>query len=107
MAQLNASVGATVNKGDTLLTVYPRENLQVEISVNEYDLAEIAQGDTVQLNFTWDEDAAETVTGTVDMISHVSSSESGEAVYKAYVSFDPPDQTRLGMTVMVTAGSQE
>lgn len=107
VAQLNASVGATVNKGDTLLTVYPRENLQVEISVNEYDLAEIAQGDTVQLNFTWDEDAAETVTGTVDMISHVSSSESGEASYKAYISFGPPAQTRLGMTVMVTAGSEE
>ena len=79
----------------------------MEVSVNEYDLAEIAQGDTVQMNFTWDEDASETVAGTVDMISHVSSSESGEAVYKAYVSFDPPDQTRLGMTVMVTAGSEE
>jgi len=107
VAQLNASVGATVNKGDTLLTVYPRESLQVEISVNEYDLAEIAEGDTVRLSFTWDEDAAETVTGTVEMISHVSSSETGEAAYKAYISFDPPAQTRLGMTVMVTTGSAE
>lgn len=107
VAQLNASVRATVNKGDTLLTVYPRESLQVEISVNEYDLAEIAEGDTVRLSFTWDEDAAETVTGTVEMISHVSSSETGEAAYKAYISFAPPAQTRLGMTVMVTTGSAE
>ena len=107
VAQLNASVGATVNKGDALLTVYPRESLQVEISVNEYDLAEIAEGDTVRLSFTWDEDAAETVTGTVEMISHVSSSETGEAAYKAYISFEPPAQTRLGMTVMATTGSAE
>ena len=41
------------------------------------------------------------------MISHVSSSETGEAAYKAYISFEPPAQTRLGMTVMVTTGSAE
>lgn len=107
VAQLNASVGGTVNKGDTLLTVYLRESLQVEISVNEYDLAELAEGDTVRLSFTWDEDEAETVEGTVAMISHVSSSDSGEAAYKAYITFDPPQETRLGMTVMVIAGEEE
>ena len=44
----------------------------------------------------------EKLVGAVDMISHVSSSTSGDAAYKAYVSFTPPAQTRLGMTVVVT-----
>ena len=38
------------------------------------------------------------------MISHVSSATSGDAAYKAYIAFDAPEQTRLGMTVVVTAG---
>ena len=102
VAQLNVSAGATVNKGDVLLTVYPKDALQVEISIDEYDLADIAEGDEVTLVFSWDESNQEKLVGTVDMISHVSSSTSGDAAYKAYVSFTPPAQTRLGMTVVVT-----
>lgn len=104
VAQLNVSAGATVNKGETLLTVYPKDQLQVEISVDEYDLAEISEGDTVNLTFTWDDEDAEKHTGVVKMISHVSSVTSGDAAYKAYIGFDAPEQTRLGMTVVVTAG---
>ena len=104
VAQLNVSAGATVNKGETLLTVYSKDQLQVEISVDEYDLAEISEGDTVNLTFTWDDEDAEKHTGVVKMISHVSSVTSGDAAYKAYIAFDAPEQTRLGMTVVVTAG---
>ena len=103
VATVNTSVGSNVNKGDTLLTVYTMDTLQVEISVNEYDLPTIAEGDTVALTFNYDESKSMQTTGTVEMISHLSSSAEGsEASYPAYISFVPDEDVRIGMTVVIT-----
>ena len=103
IASVDVSAGQTVGKGDTLLTVYPEDSLQIEISVDEYDLASLSEGDTLSLAFNYDEDKSETLTGTVAMISHVSSAQSdGEASYSAYVDFTPTASVRLGMTVVAT-----
>lgn len=100
-ASVNAAVGANVNKGDTLLTVYTMDSLQVEISVNEYDLAAIAEGDTVQLTFNYDESNTVQTTGMVSMISHLSSGEGSEASYLTYIDFVPDENVRIGMTVII------
>ena len=103
VASVNTSAGATLNKGDTLLTVYTMDALQIEISVGEYDLVSIREGDTVNISFNYDEDKDQQTTGTVDMISHVSTSEdSSEASYLAYVNFVPNENVRIGMTAVVT-----
>ena len=80
IATVNTSAGANVNKGDALLTVYTMDTLQVEISVNEYDLSAIA----------------------VASISRLSATQSGEAAYQAYIDFTPNEQVRIGMTAVVT-----
>ena len=102
IATVNTSAGANVNKGDALLTVYTMDTLQVEISVNEYDLSAIAEGDPVEITFNYDPDNAVRLPGTVAAISHLSSAQSGEAAYQAYVDFTPNEDVRIGMTAVVT-----
>lgn len=102
IATVNTSAGANVNKGDALLTVYTMDTLQVEISVNEYDLSAIAEGDAVEITFNYDPDNAVRLPGTVASISHLSATQSGEAAYQAYIDFTPNEQVRIGMTAVVT-----
>ncbi len=102
VATVNTSAGANVNKGDTLLTVYTMDTLQIEISVNEYDLSAISEGDSVDITFNYDPDRPTQLTGTVSMISHLSTSQDSEASYLAYVDFVPDENVRIGMTAVVT-----
>lgn len=101
VASVHASVGAKVSKGDTLLTVYPMDHMQVEITVNEYDLADIAEGDEVTLIFGSDGDSQVQTTGTVSMISYLSSSNDSEASYLTTIDFVPDASIRIGMTAVV------
>ena len=108
VASVNTSAGANVSKGDTLLTVYTMDSLQIEINVNEYDLATIAEGDTVLISFNYDETKTEQTTGTVSLISHISTTDSaGEASYLAYIDFEPDKDVRIGMTVVVSTIDDE
>lgn len=100
IATVHTSVGAKVSKGDTLLTVHPMDRLQVEITVNEYDLVDIAEGDEVTLTFGSDDDAIRT-TGTVSMISYLSSGSDSEASYLTTIDFVPDASIRIGMTAVV------
>lgn len=106
IATVSTSAGANVSKGDTLLTVYTMDTLQIEISVNEYDLAAIAEGDEVEITFNYDPDQPIQVKGTVSMISHLSSTSNNEASYLAYVDFVPDDNVRIGMTAVITTIDQ-
>ena len=101
VASVNTSVGSNVNKNDTLLTVYTMDSLQVKISVNEYDLVDIAEGDKVQLTFNYDESKSVQTTGTVALISHLSSGSGSEASYETYIDFVPDENVRIGMTVVI------
>lgn len=100
VASVNVSAGSSVSKGDTLITVYPRDKMQVEIEIDEYDLSEIKQGDQIELEFNYDDSTDTTVTGTVALISYVSSSTStSDVTYNAYINFSADENVRLGMTV--------
>ena len=103
VASVNVSAGSTLNKGDTLLTLYPRDRMQVQVELDEYDLEEIAEGDVLTLTFHYDDSATTQTTGTVAMISHVSeSTDTTDVMYLAYLDFTPTEQVRLGMTVSAT-----
>lgn len=103
VASVNTSAGANINKGDTLITVHTMDALQIEISVGEYDLVSIKEGDTVTISFNYDESKEQQTTGTVDMISHLSTStDDSEASYLAYIDFIPNENVRIGMTAVVS-----
>ena len=102
VASVNAATGTAVTKGDTLLTVYPRDKMQVQIDVDEYDLTDIAQGDQVTLTFNYDDTGDHVYTGTVAMISHVSNTTStSDVTYPAYIDCPVDENIRLGMSVTV------
>jgi multidrug efflux pump subunit AcrA (membrane-fusion protein) len=109
IASVDVAAGQNVNKGATLITVNPDDSLQIEFSVNEYDLAGIAEGDAVDILFNWEENSGKIYKGTIAMISHVSSAaqDSTEATYKAYADFEAEPFVRLGMTVVVYINSGE
>lgn len=107
IASVDVAAGSSVSKGGTLLTVYPADSLQIEISIAEYDLSSISEGDQVTIGFNWDESSSTVYTGVVSMISHISASSDAEASYKGYIDFDPGQDVRLGMTVVVYTGSGE
>ena len=107
VASVDTADGGSVQKDQSLITVYPSDAMQVEIAISEYDLSTIAEGDRVQIGFNWDETSERLYEGTVSMISYVSASQDGEASYKGYVDFVPDENVRLGMTVVVYTIDEE
>ena len=99
---MDVAAGGTVEQGGLVATICPRDHMQIVMDVNEYDLIDIAQGDTVALTFTYDDMGFSTATGVVSMISDVSfSTDTSDVTYAVYIDFDPAEDIRLGMTVMV------
>lgn len=108
IASVSISAGSTITKGDTLLTVYPQDEMQVVIDIDEYDLVDIHEGDQVLMEFNYDDSDDSMCYGTVSMISHVStSSSSSDVAYEAYIDFTPNNNIRLGMSVLVSTTEDE
>lgn len=100
---VNAKTGMAVNKGDSLLTLCPRDSLRIEISISEYDLAAIREGDAVTftLNYQEGEETPATYNGVVEEISYLGVQEGGEVTYKGYISFEYDGDIRIGMGAVV------
>ena len=121
LAALNVSVGANVNKGDVIATLYARDKLQLKVEVNEADLSALTEGTPVEIRFNWNEDAedAASLPGTVRQVLYTaveaasgdgmseSGSASDSASYIAYIDFDADEDTRIGMTAVVRPVSTE
>lgn len=110
VATADAKVGTAVAKDANLITVYPDNAFEIEIEVSEYDLTEIHEGDKVVIEFDWDADGLKKYVGEVVTISKVNketTDKSSEALYSAYIRFEPDEQVRLGMSVMVRVVDEE
>ena len=106
VASVDVTAGSSVSKGDSVIKIYPSDSMQIEISIPEEDLTELHEGQTVDIEFYWDIDEAKTYTGTIASISHLSATTEGDqrsdkTYYKAYVTFTPDENVRLGMSVIV------
>ncbi|MBE5778246.1 MAG: HlyD family efflux transporter periplasmic adaptor subunit [Clostridiales bacterium] len=103
VATITAKTGTPVNKGDSLLTLYPRDSLRIEITISEYDLASIKEGDpvTFTLNYQDGQETPVRYQGVVEQISYVGTLEGGEVSYKGYISFEYDEAIRLGMGAVV------
>lgn len=106
VASVEAAQGGAVEKGGKLITVFPKDAMQIEMKVSELDLNEIHEGDHVSIEFEWDADGALQLDGVVSGISSVGEEKgennaSSDAQYSAYVDFTPVDSVRLNMSVIV------
>ena len=110
ISQLNAQQGSAVQKDEVVAVLYPEGSMRVEAQVEEANLAEIAVGDPVSIELIWNQDDEVTYPGTVSLISAIAdstSSESGSVTYTVYIDFTPDEDTRFGMSAVVTTLEKE
>lgn len=114
IAQLNLTQGVSIEKDSVAATLYPSGDMCVEAQIGEADLCQIQEGDPVEVELVWNQDEEKTYQGVVAMISKVAdttattSDTSGAAVtYQVYVDFAPDDNTRYGMTALVSTVDNE
>ena len=108
VAKINLEQGANVEKGSVAAVIYPDSEMRVEASVSEYDLDSVHVGDTVTVELLWNQDNGVSYEGTVSMISAIADETPTEAegdtdtTYTVYVSFTPDENTRYGMSAVVS-----
>jgi len=103
--QLNRNQGGKAEKDSVVAVIYPEGKMRIEAQVSEYDLPEIAVGDSVNVELIWNQDAEVNYAGTVSMISGIAAESNGEsedASYTVYVDFTPDANTRYGMSAVVS-----
>ncbi len=107
LSTVSVQKGASVNENSVVAEIYPRGAVWVAISVSEMDLKEIAVGQKVLVELDWNEDDGVCYEGTVEMISALGTTQNDGTFYQAYVSFEPDEGTRYGMTALVTTVGEE
>lgn len=111
--QLSVQQGGAIQKGSVVAVLYPDSAMRVEAQIEEANLAYIAVGDPVSVELLWNQDEEVTYDGVISMISaiadeSVSGMEGDSAVtYTVYVDFTPDENTRYGMTAIVTTQDDE
>ena len=105
VASVDAKKGAKVEKGDALITVYPKDEIQIEILISEADLPTIRVGETVSIEFNWSIEHEDRQEGVITSISYINQTDENATgtTYKAYINFEPDENIRLGMTAIVYA----
>ncbi len=100
VGSLSATQGSSIQGGNVVAVIYPRDGMRVEATVPEDSRSEINVGDKVMIELESDE--SKTYKGTVTMVSSVAESGSSETSYRVLVSFTPDHEVNFGMSVVVT-----
>ncbi len=107
IASLSVEKGGNINENSVVAVIYPKNAMRVTVEVPELDLKEIQVGQKVIVELDWNQDDGVAYEGTVDMISRLGTTGSENATYKARVSFIPDENTRYGMSALVTTTEEE
>ena len=110
ISRIDAQAGGSVQKGNVVAVIYPESAMRIEAQVSEADLASIAEGDPVSIELLWNQDDEVTYEGTIDMISAIANESNGGddgVTYTVYVDFMPDENTRYGMSAIVTTLEDE
>lgn len=86
IATVDATAGADILSGDALCSILQGEDMVLTIAVDELDVVNVAEGQSVTLSVDALPDL--TLTGTVQRIAPVGSSSSGVSTYDVKLSFD-------------------
>lgn len=110
VAQMNLSQGGKVEKDSVAAVLYPSGKMRIEAQIEEANLSSIAVGDPVIIELIWNQDEEITYDGTISMISGIANEPSGESdavKYNVYVDFTPDENTRYGMSAIVSTMDTE
>ena len=114
ISQLNAQQGGAVQKDEVVAVLYPDGAMRIEASVEEANLSAIHVGDPVSVELLWNQDEEVAYPGTITGISAIanaSEAQNGETesavTYTVYIGFTPDENTRYGMSAVVTTQDGE
>ena len=109
VAQISAEPGAQIEKGSVAAVLYPAGEMRVEAQIEEDSLGLIEAGDAVSVELIWNQDEEISYPGVISMISAVASESEAEGAeesaavrYAVYVDFTPDENTRYGMSAVVS-----
>ncbi len=107
ISSLNVEKGGSINENSVVAVIYPKDTMRVAVNVPELDLRELRIGQKVVVELDWNQDDGVSYEGTVEMISSLGTEGSENPSFKAYVSFVPDENTRYGMSALVTTLEEE
>lgn len=106
VAQDNLTVGEVPPQGQAAVQVVDSSEFYVELSIDESDVVDIAEGQSVTLRLDALPEAE--VTGTIERISITPDEESTTVVYRARVRLDPTEANiRVGMSTTATITTRQ
>ena len=102
IASLNVKQGGTVTKDSVVAVIYPKDAVWVAANVAETDLQDLQIGQNVKVELDWNLDLGVSYEGRVEMISALGTVGERSTTYPVYISFTPDENTRYGMTALVS-----
>ena len=108
ISQINAQQGASVQKGEVVAVLYPEGAMRIEAQVEEANLSSMDVGDPVSIELIWNQDEEIEYPGTISGISAIANASTDNmdgdsaVTYTVYVDFTPDENTRYGMSAVVT-----
>jgi HlyD family secretion protein len=100
IVSLNVTADQYASPGSPAIVVDSAGDFLLDVSIDEVDVSELAEGQTTYLSFT--ALPGEIVTGTVDSIAPAATNQSGAQAYAVQIGFSPGDlPVRIGMTADV------
>ena len=107
VASLNVEQGGSVTKDSVAAVIYPRDAVWVAAEVAETDLNDLQVGQKVKVELDWNQDQGISYEGQVEMISHLGTVGEESTTFPVYISFQPDENTRFGMTALVSTLEEE
>jgi len=104
VSSVDKNEGDAIARNEALIKVIPAESFQVEFSMPEADLFTLDVGQKVSMELYWDDEVGRLYPGVISSIAYASEEQkeaTDRKMYKAYVTFEPDERIRLGMTMMV------
>ena len=102
VAQVNLIQGETIEENAVACVIWPMAAMQIEATIPETELGNLAVGEQVELTFDWNADSGDTLLGTVERISAIADPDSTAASYVAIIRFKPDASIRYGMHVTIS-----
>lgn len=102
VASVAVKSGDKLQKGGTVVTLYPREGYQLAVVVPEDMITLLHVGDCLRFYLEWNEAEPAWYEGTVASLSYISAETAGDTTtFTAYLDFEADESVRLGMSAVV------
>ena len=97
VASIDVRPGVRVEQRQVLAVIHPTSSLQVAAEVHELDVGTLRAGDSVRVDFPGIRSQAP-IMGRIESIGALSVSDTSDAQYLVYASFETDEQVRIGMS---------